>query len=285
MRQPIRSMATVLPLFGMVAALSMAQTTEPRAETIAAFDRYVRQAEQKMEDDLRAGGPFLLPDQWSRERRDSAYQQLQHGEMIVERLDRNRAEARVQHGLIHHWAGIVLIPRATLDQALTLIQDYDHHQEIYSPEVVRSRLIGRQGDDFQIFLRLKKHRVLTVVLDTEYDVQFVRLDSHRAYSRSHSTRITEVENPGQRDERLLRAGEDHGFLWALDAYWRFLQTEDGVYVQCEAISLTHDIPAGLGWLIGPLIHSLPRESLGFTLVATRKAVAARQAAIAVRIAR
>jgi hypothetical protein len=43
-------------------------------------------------------------------------------------------------------------------------------------------------------------------------------------------------------------------------------------VQCEAISLSRDIPAGLGWLISPFIESIPRESLEFTLRSTRAAV-------------
>ena len=121
-----------------------------------------------------------------------------------------------------------------------------------------------------------------VVLDTEYEVHFARLDAHRAHSRSHSTRIAEVQNPGGRGERDLPPGNDHGFLWALDTYWRFLEVEDGVFVQCEAISLTRDIPAGLGWLVGPFVESIPRESLEFTLATTRKAVVARQQAIASR---
>jgi hypothetical protein len=45
-----------------------------------------------------------------------------------------------------------------------------------------------------------------------------------------------------------------------------------VYVQCEAISLTRDIPTGLNWLIAPFIESIPKESLEFTLQATRTAV-------------
>ena len=51
---------------------------------------------------------------------------------------------------------------------------------------------------------------------------------------------------------------------------------DGVFVECEAVSLTRDIPAGLGWLIGPFIESIPRESLEFTLQATRRAVISRK---------
>lgn len=280
MHERVRTAVIAALLVWILAAPSLAQTAELKPETLAAFNRYVREAEQRMEAE-RAGGPFLLPDGWSPERRDQAYQQLRRSEMVIERLNKDQggAKARVPHGLVHHWAGIVFIPGATLDQALALIQDYDRHQDVYSPEVLRSRLVRRQGDDFHIFLRLKKHKVATVVLDTEYDVHFARPDAHRAYSRSHSTRIAEVENPGGRDERDLPPDNDHGFLWALDTYWRFLEVEDGVFVQCEAISLTRDVPVGLGWLIGPFVESIPCESLAFTLATTRKAVAARQAAI------
>jgi hypothetical protein len=282
MREGIRTVAMTLPLAWMFATPGLAHTVELKPETLEPFERYVRHAEQKMEDELRAGKSFLLPDGWPSERRDQAYQQLRRGEMVIDRMNRDKggAEARVPHGLIHHWAGIVFIPGATLDRTLTLIQDYDHHQDVYSPEVLRSRMVRRQGDDFHIFLRLRKHKVVTVVLDTEYDVHFARLDAHRAYSRSHSTRIAEVENPGRSDERVLPPGNDHGFLWALDTYWRFLEVADGVFIQCEAISLTRDVPTGLGWLIGPFVQSIPRESLEFTLATTWNAVVARQAAAA-----
>jgi hypothetical protein len=61
-------------------------------------------------------------------------------------------------------------------------------------------------------------------------------------------------------------------MWRLNSYWRFLEKDNGVYVQCEAISLTRDVPTGLNWLIGPFIESIPKESLEFTLQSTRNAV-------------
>ena len=61
-------------------------------------------------------------------------------------------------------------------------------------------------------------------------------------------------------------------MWRLNSYWAFEQVEDAVLVECEAISLTRDIPNGLGWMVGPFVNSIPRESLEFTLDATRKAL-------------
>jgi len=43
-------------------------------------------------------------------------------------------------------------------------------------------------------------------------------------------------------------------------------------VECRAISLSRNVPLGLGWLIEPIIQKLPRESLINTLDATRRAL-------------
>jgi hypothetical protein len=81
-----------------------------------------------------------------------------------------------------------------------------------------------------------------------------------------------VENAGSPKEKVLPPDTGHGFLWRLSSYWRFQEREGGVYVECRAISLTRDVPFGLGWVIEPIIQNLPRESLINTLEATRRAL-------------
>ncbi len=120
-----------------------------------------------------------------------------------------------------------------------------------------------------VYLRLKQTDVITVVFDTEHDVRYFRLDAVRAHSRSYSTRITELEHAGERNERDLPPDKDHGLLWRLDSFWRFEQRDGGVYVECEAISLTRNIPLGVGALVGPFVESIPRASLELTLRETR----------------
>ena len=159
-----------------------------------------------------------------------------------------------------------------MPEALAALQAYDRDSEYYSPEVVKSKLLERSGDDFRIYLRLKQVHIVTVVLDTEYDIHYTLLDATHAESRSYSTRIAEVENAGEPQDHDMRVGDDHGFLWRLNSYWRFYQAAGGLYLQCNAISLTREVPAGLGWLIRPFIENVPRESLNFTLEATRKAL-------------
>jgi hypothetical protein len=78
--------------------------------------------------------------------------------------------------------------------------------------------------------------------------------------------------PAPAQERPISPKDNHGFLWRLNSYWRFYQADGGVYIQCSAISLTRDVPADLGWLAAPFIENVPRESLNFTLTATREAL-------------
>jgi hypothetical protein len=57
----------------------------------------------------------------------------------------------------------------------------------------------------------------------------------------------------------------------MNTYWRFEEKDGGTYIECQSVSLTRDIPTGLGWMIGPFVTSVPRESLTFTLTTARKA--------------
>lgn len=244
-----------------------------KPQTVAAFDQYVRLSEERMSNEL-SSGPFLRIDGLALQQRNADLARLKNGEVIVERLetlDQGRP-IQVPDGLIHHWIGTVFIPGATLPQTLAFLQDYNKQYKFYAPDVQQSKLMQRNGDDFKVFLRLRKHKVITVILNTEYDVKYSSLGPDRATSYSRSTRIAEVENAGKPDESEKPVGNDSGFLWRLNSYWRFLQRDGGVYVQLEAISLTRDIPTGLNWLISPFVTTIPKESLVFTLAHTRDAV-------------
>jgi hypothetical protein len=121
-------------------------------------------------------------------------------------------------------------------------------------------------------MRVRQRHVLTVVMDTTYDVAFGRLDALHGYSLSHSTQIAEIDSPGTDHERALSPSEEHGFLWRLNTYWSCEERDGGLYMQIESVSLTRSIPAGLGWAIGPFVSSVPRESLEFTLRSTGNAL-------------
>ena len=84
-----------------------------------------------------------------------------------------------------------------------------------------------------------------------------------------------MKNADSPNESEKPVGHDGGFLWRMNSYWAYVERDGGVYVECESVSLTRDIPTGLGWLIRPLVTGIPRESLQHTLEATRNGAAAR----------
>jgi hypothetical protein len=240
-----------------------AGAAELKPKTLEAFDQYVRQAEAH----LTASKSFLwadeLPDRLRR---------VKQGEVVVTPFH-EKPEVKVADGLIHDWVGSVFIPGTTLDRVLAMVQDYNHHKDVYKPDVIDSKLLSREGNDFRIQLRLVKKKVITVVLNTEHDVKYTRVDATKWRSVSRSTRIVEVENAGKKSEREKPPDTGEGFLWRLYSFWRFEERDGGVYLECEAISLTRDVPSGLGWLIEPIIRNLPKDSLENTLRATRAALA------------
>ena len=260
----------------MVQAANLVQL-KPR--TLQTFEEYIREAESGMQPSLQGSSAFL----WSETNQERA-QQVRQGKVVAQ-LWAGDGPVKIPNGLIHDWTGAVFVPTATVEQSLALVQDYDNHKDIYQPEVIDSKLISRDGDDFKIFLRLLKKKIITVVLDTDHDVHYSEVGPGRWFCRSYTTRIAEVEDAGTDKELALEPDTGYGFLWRLYSYWKFDQRSEaagdrrasaapanGVFIECRAISLTRDIPYGLGWIIEPIIRNLPHESLIHTLECTRRAL-------------
>lgn len=263
----IRLAVALLWPAGCFASTEVPRISGPGPETVQAFDQYVRLTESVLDARLHGEQDFLWP------RTAEMREQLHRGQIACGPRNR-RGDVMIAHGLIHDWVGAVFIPGVTLDAVLRVVQDYDHHKNTYPHEVMDSRILERNSNDFRVYLRLMKRKVITVVLDTEHQVRYRPLSRHRWHSRSYSTRIVEVADPGAPSERAAPTGKDHGFLWRLNSYWIFLEKDGGVYVECEAISLTRSVPRSLAWLLDPIMRSLPREALVSTLLATRAALAA-----------
>jgi hypothetical protein len=213
-------------------------------------------------------------DRLATARREETLALMRRGELSIDAprtLDTGR-EIDVPGGMIHHWVGTAFVPGATIDKALTILQDYDRHERIYAPVVAKSKFLARDGDRFRFFLRFAMKKVITVVVNSEHEAIFTRTPD-RAEGWIHSTRIAEVEKANTPDERERPVGNDGGYLWRLNTYWRLLARDGGLYIQCESISLTRGIPMGFGWIVGPFVTSIPKESLTFTLETTRKQLA------------
>ena len=278
----VRGCALLGALLALASPLLSAEAADPGAAnlkpgTVAAFDEDVKLTDARNTEELQRATNLLWVDGLKAGERAQAYEALKRGEVKIQRSE-TRANGEKIHcpgGMIHQWVGAVFIPQAKLPDVLRVIQDYDHHAQYYAPDVERSKIESHDDDHFVVFLRFRRHKVITVVLNTEHDVRYFRDSDTREHSRSSAVHIAEVENPGKADEREKPPGNDGGYLWRMETWWRLEQRDGGVYVQSEVVSLTRDIPAGLGWLIGPFVTSIPKETLTFTLEATRKAAEAR----------
>ena len=267
---------SILCLFVTVASTPTVSGVDLRPHTLEAFNTYARLTERRVLSQAQASGDFLYLDHLAGSQRDRVLADLQAGNMFMEPLETNAANGEsieVRDGLIHHWLGAVFVPGVGVEETLELIQDYDRHAEIYAPEVDDARILERNGGDFRVFMRFRKEKVITVVMDTEHDVRYVTPAADRVYSISRTTSVREVENEGEPGERTLPDGQGSGFLWRLNSYWRFIERDGGTYVECESISLTRTIPFMLRWLVGPFVNDVPREQLATLLQTTRAALA------------
>ncbi len=169
---------------------------------------------------------------------------------------------------------MMFIPGATIEQVKAGLQDYENYTSFYKPQVIACKELDHGGDEYQVFMRVYEKHILTVVLNTTYRVRYAMLDKSRMTVTSRSTKIAEVKDPNKSYTEEEPVGDNTGFLWRLNSYWHFEAADGGVYAECEAISLSRDIPLGLGWMIKGFLEGFPKESMANTLRGTRAAVEA-----------
>lgn len=245
-----------------------------QAKTVRSFAKYSAAVEEKAARGLAVNEPFLQYERLPAAEQARILALLKRGEVYVERAeparDAQSKEVEIDGGLVNHWRGTVFVPKVSLDDLLKVLkepQSDQHKQE----DVLSSKVVARSGsgDQQKVYLRLRRTKFVTVVYDTEYDVEYRRLAPDRALSTSLSTRIVEIEDAGTPKERSLPEGDDHGYMWRLNSYWRYKQLNDGVLVEVESVTLSRDMPPIIGTLIGPIVSSTARESMSRTLASVR----------------
>jgi putative flippase GtrA len=242
-----------------------------QAKTMRDFQKYVANVEARRSKEIASNALFLDIERLPKDQLVRAMAALKRGEVIVTRgaaYDAASNEIAIDGGLVNHWRGTVFVPKVKLDALLKVLQEpqADKHKQ---EDVLSSRVVSRDGNSQKVYLRLRRTKFVTVVYDTEYDVDYIRLAPDRAISNSISTKVVEIENAGTPNEKALPEGNDHGYMWKLNSYWRYKQFEDGVLVEIESLTLSRDLPAIIGTLIRPIINSTARESMTRTLASVR----------------
>jgi hypothetical protein len=121
-------------------------------------------------------------------------------------------------------------------------------------------------------LLVQKELFVTAALKGDYETRYVQVDAHHWYSISRSTSLQAIENFGQPDMRILPPDRGPGYVWRLYSLAKYEETDDGVYIELEALGLSRDVPTMLRWLVEPIVERLPKDSMRATLEETRKAV-------------
>lgn len=235
------SALVVLYLVATAGATEAATLTPP---TIAAWNTCVATAEARIERELSAWRHTLSVEEPS------------------------GATTDVSGGLVSRWRGSVFLPGVQLDTLLHRLQ-HPPEQGPHQEDVLAVRVLGRGTDTVDLFIRMTRTKIVTVTYDTEHHVEYRRHGPTRASSRSVATRIAELDAEG----RSGTPGEDRGFLWRMNAYWRYEQVPGGVIVDLESLTLSRGVPLGLGSFVRPLINRIARESVSRTLDGIRRTYA------------
>jgi hypothetical protein len=265
----IRAGAAALMLVVVAPAAQLAASDDhalaiadgPKPNTLAAWDKYVASIDARYND---PGKTFFALDvkgvkNWR--------QRATNGEVPMIEID----PPSIPDGKLHHWAGAIYIPKTTVDAVVKRMQDYAGRESEFYQEVKASKLLARDGDRLKVFMRLYRAAYLMdATFNSEHAVEYRRLGPNRASSRSVSTKMAELANPGTPKEREKPAGTDTGFLWRLNAYWRFELVGDGVLIECESVSLSRSVPIFARWLVTGIVEGVAKDALEGTLKSLRK---------------
>jgi hypothetical protein len=254
----------------VICASFLAQGAELKPETLQAWQQYVRSADLAMQRRLGPGQKFL----WIDENAKRA-PLLQSGKLLAEPMQGN-GTVQVPEGMIHDWIGAAFVPKVKLDDVLSVIRDYARYGEFYRPLVVRAKVIENSNETARFSITtLMKVMFLTSAMEVGYESRLARLPGEqRCYITTRSTRIDDIQNYGQPDEKVLEPDRGSGYMWRLESIERYEERDGGVYLEIEALGLSRSIPMALRPLVRSIAARLSRESLLTSLEQTRAAVTA-----------
>jgi hypothetical protein len=262
-------LAKALAFAGLAATAAPIPMARLTPESLAGWDKYIAATDVRMSRELSDRTRFLASDFEADGRTRRAT--IAAGTILVDQVNTlgpNGADIEVPLAMIHHWRGEVLIPGVRLNELMTKLLAGPPGAK-QQEDVLESRILERGPDRLKIYLKVQRTKFVTVVYNTEHEVRFSRQGAIRATSTSRATKIAELENPGTASERELPQGDDSGYMWRWNSYWRYEEVQGGVIAECESVSLSRDVPSVLRYLAGPLIRSTARESMERTLTALR----------------
>jgi hypothetical protein len=253
-------------VFLLSAAPSWAQfTTELKPETVAAFQKYQANVDQELNLQIQGKRPYLWVDQ-----RSDLAQKAKGGEVVTYAFT-GKNGLSVPGGLIHDWVGVIYLKGAHLDAVRDFLLDTPKHARAYA-EVKSAKQLSRNDNHSVTELRIVKKKILTAVLDIQYENTWQSPSPDKWAYRVRSSKVLEIQDAGTPEERAYPVDRGHGFLWRMNSDWLLRQDAGGVWAELRVVSLSRDTPRMLSWAIKPMIRDFPAEGITSTLRQTQTAL-------------
>ncbi len=212
----------------------------PKPETIAAFDRYVKITEDGF---AQHQGPesFLWVDGHPKEK--SLVWLGQSAVIPMQTLDQGK-EIEIPDGAIQHWLGAIFVENANanVENARGLLLNFAGYKDFFRQQIIESKLNKHEGDQYDFFLRFYKKQVSTVMLNVNETAKYTLIDPVRWSVACHSTHVGEVEHPKDKKKRDQERSPEEaaGYLWRFNFYFRVQQSDNGMYIELEVITLARE---------------------------------------------
>jgi len=247
--------------FTLLLPSAKASAGQLKSETWDAWERYLHRAQAAMAD--RAEGRFLWTDE-SPER----LRAIHEGRVVVAQAA--GGPMPVASGLIHRWMGAAFLPGARVANVLGVIRDYDRYADFYKPTVIDGKTLSRSAteDRFSI-VAVDKAMFLKRAIEADYHSRFAQIDDGKWHSFAKTTRVQEIQ---EGSARRIPEGEGSGYIWGMSTIWRYSERDGGVYIESEAMALSRSIPAGLRFMVDPVVRRVSHATLAASLEQTRDAV-------------
>ncbi len=234
-----------------------AATLKP--ESIQAWDRYLAAAQKN--------ATFLWLDESSQRR-----QKVKDGQTIVAETY-SGGNKKAPNALIHDWTGASFLPGAKIDDVISVLRNYGHYKEYYSPTVIRSKTMEQSAlTDRFLVVMMNQSLIVKTAIESNCQASYHQVTEKQWYALSNATRIQEIDDFGRAGERRLPVGEGGGYIWRLATVTRLEERDGGVYLEVEALALSRDVPISLRFVVDPIIRRVSRNSLIESLNQTSRAV-------------
>jgi hypothetical protein len=263
----------ILPVLAVASVLLAVPELSPA--TLKAYERYVSVTELRIKAERAGTSPAFWIDRQPERAKATAWQKLRRGDVIAESLEtrENGQAIDVPDGRIHHWVATTLLPGVPIERVLAVVRDYDRFPQVFAPLMTRAKAIQKQGDRDVVTLRTSIKKLISVVMEGDYVMEYARLGPTRVATTTIATNLHQVINEGRADERREPTDRTEGYLWRYRMYCTLEQRPEGALDQCESLTLTRTVPGLVSWLVGGTVAAIPRDSLTLMLSGTKKALA------------